>query len=195
MNDNTIQHNETFDGIEVAHNGIPPWWKWIFIGTACIALPYLVIFGAVDAPTLEQRYSEAVAANARLAFSEIGELNGDTDTLVAYAAKPEWVAYGESVYKANCVSCHGVTGGGLVGPNLCDQEYLHVNQIADIYRVINEGANRGAMPAWINRLGQNDRVLVAAYVASLRGTNPGGNAKGPQGKSIEPWPKASAPAK
>ncbi len=186
--------DHSYDGIQEYDNPLPGWWKWLFIGTVVFAFPYIVYYHGGDAPTMDQRYSAAVAENAKLAFAEIGELAGDEDTMRTYLADPKWIAYGESVYKANCVSCHGATGGGLVGPNLCDDAFLHINNLEDIYKVINEGANRGAMPAWLNRLGQNDRVLVSVYVATLRGSNPGGNAKGPQGKTIPPWPAAKTPA-
>lgn len=182
-----------YDGIQEYDNPLPGWWKWLFIGTVLFAFPYIVYYHGAEAPTQEERYSAEVAETAKLAFAEIGELNGDEATMAQYLNEPTWVAYGESVYKANCVSCHGATGGGLVGPNLTDEEYLHINNLEDIYKVINEGANRGAMPAWLNRLEQNDRVLVSVYVAKLRGSNPGGNAKGPQGKVIPAWPTAAKP--
>jgi cytochrome c oxidase cbb3-type subunit 3 len=43
------------------------------------------------------------------------------------------------------------------------------------------------MPAWKTRLHPNEIVLVAAYVASLRGKNLPGP-RGPEGEKIPPWP-------
>ena len=80
-------------------------------------------------------------------------------------------------------------GGGLVGPNLCDEEYKNVKDIADILTVLQNGASAGAMPAWKNRLSTNELVLAASYVASLRGTNPP-EPKAPEGRVIPPWPEA-----
>ncbi len=54
-----------------------------------------------------------------------------------------------------------------------------------------KGANAGAMPAWKNRLSTNELVLVASYVASLRGSNPA-VAKTAEGNVIDPWPEPPA---
>jgi cytochrome c oxidase cbb3-type subunit 3 len=77
-----------------------------------------------------------------------------------------------------------------VGPNLTDEYYKNVRQVEDIAKVIIKGAGNGAMPAWANRLNENEIVLVSAYVASLRGQNVPG--KNPDGVEIAPWPEPAA---
>ena len=57
------------------------------------------------------------------------------------------------------------------GPNLTDDYYKNVKQITDIAEVIKNGAAGGSMPAWRTRLHPNEIVLMAAYVAGLRGKN------------------------
>ncbi len=180
---------ESNDGIRVDDHPIPGVWKWMFIATILFALPYWAFyhFGA-DGRTLADLHGTAVANNARLQFAEIGELNGDEQTLVKFLAEPSWLRVGQSVFKANCVSCHGPTGGGMVGPNLTDEAFKNVKSITDIYSIVNNGAAAGAMPAWKTKLQQNERVLVAAYVASLRGSDPGSSSKGPEGREIPSWP-------
>jgi len=79
-----------------------------------------------------------------------------------------------------------------VGPNLTDENWKNVQKIADIPQVIMNGAAAGAMPAWKTRLHPNEVVLVAAYVASLRGKNLPGP-RGPEGTAIAPWPAAPKP--
>ena len=71
-------------------------------------------------------------------------------------------------------------------PNLTDDYYIHVKKITDFVDVITKGRKDGAMPAWGNRLSPNEIIVVAAYVASLRGTNyPGG--KDHEGTIPPPW--------
>ena len=76
-----------------------------------------------------------------------------------------------------------------MGPNLCDDNFKNIKELTDIVKVINNGVGAGAMPAWANRFGhKNDIVLVSAYVASLRGSQPK-SPKAPDGVPIPPWPK------
>jgi cytochrome c oxidase cbb3-type subunit 3 len=77
----------------------------------------------------------------------------------------------------------------LVGPNLTDEYYKNVKQLIDVARVIQEGAANGSMPAWKSRLHPNEIVMVAAYVANLRGKNLKGP-RGQEGQAIPPWPAA-----
>jgi len=85
------------------------------------------------------------------------------------------------------VSCHGANAAGQIGPNLTDDYYKNVQQLTDIPKIISGGAAAGAMPAWKTRLHPNEIVLVAAYVASLRGKNLPGP-RGQEGERIAPWP-------
>ena len=178
------------DGIQVDTNPIPKWWKSIFFCTMSLAPFYTLVFhsGAPGTTQLE-RFQSAMDANTRKQYGEIGNLASDEATMVDYLEQPKWVAVGGSIFKANCVSCHGPEGGGNVGPNLCDESYKHIKQLPDIIKIVNEGAGAGAMPAWAKRLSHpNDAVLVSVYVASLRGSRPQ-NAKGPDGSPIAAWPK------
>ena len=110
-----------------------------------------------------------------------------------YVDDKRWLKVGESVYKQHCVSCHGPDAGGLVGPNLCDVYWKNVKVIDDIAKILENGAGNGAMPAWKTRLHPNELVLVACYIASLRGSAPA-KARAPEGNEIGPWALTSAPA-
>lgn len=167
---------------------IPRWWKLIFVATLAFAPPYFFWYHCgTPGRTLADEYDVAMAANVKLQFGSIGDLTLDRATIVKYLYEDSWLKVGQSVFQANCVSCHGLEGGGLAGPNLCDDQYKNINDIADILRVLQNGANGGAMPAWRNRLSVNEIVLVSSYVASLRGSNPS-TAKPPEGRKIDPWP-------
>jgi cytochrome c oxidase cbb3-type subunit III len=187
----TIAHlGHGYDGIQEYDNPLPGWWKNVFLLSIAFTPVYLMIFH-VGAPgrSIEEQFQAGLAENTRRQYAEIGDLDSSEATLVKYMNKPEWVGVGGSIYKANCVSCHGSDGGGNVGPNLCDENYKHIKQVTDIVKVINEGVAGGAMPAWATRLGhKNDIVLVSAYVASLRGSKPA-KPKAPDGSIIAPWPK------
>ena len=184
--------DHAYDGIEEYDNPLPGWWKWLFIISIVFSPFYWVYYhSGTTGRSIEDTYSIALAENTRLQFEEIGDLQLDEATLVRFMAKDNWVKVGESVFRANCVSCHGREGEGKVGPNLTDEFYKNVTQLADIAKVVSNGAGNGAMPKWSNRLHINEVVLVSAYVANLRGTNVDGG-RASEGREISAWPEPSA---
>jgi cytochrome c oxidase cbb3-type subunit 3 len=186
---NDPKTDHAYDGIEEYDNPLPGWWKWLFVASIVFSPFYWMFYhGGAEGRSVEDQYSVALAENTRLQFEEIGELALDEKTLVTFMNKDSWVKVGESVFRANCVSCHGRNGEGKVGPNLTDEKYKNVREIADIAKVVNNGAGNGAMPKWSNRLHINEIVLVSAYVATLRGTN-AENGRPAEGRDIPPWPE------
>ncbi len=184
-------HN--YDGIQEYDNPLPGWWKWLFIATILIVPPYLMYYHAgVEGRTLEGLYDKAFAEHIQLQFAEIGELSLTRESVVEYLYEDSWLKVGKAVFRTHCASCHAQDGGGVVGPNLCDEDYKNVKDIGDILTVVQNGANGGAMPAWKTRLSPNELVLVSSYVASLRGSEPA-KPKAAEGRPIDPWPAAPPP--
>jgi cytochrome c oxidase cbb3-type subunit III len=177
------------DGILEIDRPIPGWWKWVFVSTITFAPFYALYFHAgTPGRSIADQHQQNVSENLRRQYAEIGDLDGDQATMIRMMKEPKWIGVGQSIFKANCVSCHGSEGGGLVGPNLCDDHYKHIKAMPDILKVLNEGLAGGAMPAWGNRFShKNDLVLLAVYVASLRGSKPVGG-KSPDGSPIAAWP-------
>ncbi len=180
--------NHSYDGIQEYDNPLPGWWVWLFVGTVMFSIVYWLYFHhGMPGRSIHDDYDRHAAKIFELRFEEIGELKPDRETIVKYMNDSKWLTVGKVVYKTNCVSCHGADGGGLVGPNLTDDNWKNVRNIEDIAKIIQNGAANGAMPAWRNRLSHvNQVVLVSAYVASLRGTVSGG--KTAEGDPIAPWP-------
>ena len=195
VSDKDQLRDHDYDGIQEFDNPTPGWWYLIFLGTFLFSVWYFLFYHASTISTsVAQGYESSVADDLKKRFAEIGELRPDEATLVRFLGEEDWLKVGGIVYKAQCVSCHGAEGAGLIGPNLTDDAWKNVQKIEDIPRVVAEGASNGAMPAWKTRLHPNEVVLVSAYVATLRGKNLPGPL-GTQGSPIPPWPKpASAPA-
>jgi cytochrome c oxidase cbb3-type subunit 3 len=73
--------------------------------------------------------------------------------------------FGKQRFSA-CVGCHGADGKGnaaLGAPNLTNIAWLYGGGLEDIVETIRRGRN-GVMPAWRNRLGEENASLVAAWV-------------------------------
>lgn len=192
MSNNPSEHDaqltdHAYDGIQEFDNPLPGWWKWMFVASIVFSVFYALFFH-IGAPgrTIAEQYDAELAANTLLQFAEIGDLEGDEATVLEYMNKDSWMKVGAVTFKTHCISCHGRDGEGKVGPNLTDEAYKNVRKLEDIVRVLNKGAGNGAMPAWGARLHQNDIVLLAAYVATLRGKNVAGKAA--DGNPIPPWP-------
>jgi cytochrome c oxidase cbb3-type subunit 3 len=184
-----------YDGIREYDNPLPGWWTWLFILSIVFSFFYWIYFQlGTPGRSIHDQLDAQAAAIFELKFAEIGTLVPDRETIVKYMHDDKFRAVGKAIFKANCVSCHGANGEGNVGPNLTDERWKNVKQIEDIARVIENGAANGAMPAWRTRLSHiNKIVLTAAYVASLRGSNPpGGKPPEPEAVPIPPWPELPA---
>jgi cytochrome c oxidase cbb3-type subunit 3 len=179
-----------FDGIREYDNPTPGWWHAIFVATGVFAMFYVVFWHwSVAGWSIEDAWNDEQRADYLRIFGTVGELKLDEGTILKQMGDPQFMEIAKASFMGNCAACHKRDGGGDIGVNLCDDYYKNVNKIEDIFKVITEGANAGAMPSWKNRFSENERVILASYVASLRGTTPAGG-KGPDGKQIPPWPKA-----
>ena len=157
---------------------------------ACVVvgtLSFLYNISGQAGRSVHDQYSLQSERIFKARFDEIGILNADRATILKYLNdKPEWLAVGKATYQANCVTCHGANGGGMVGPNLTDEYWKNVRSVEGIAKVLVNGAGNGAMPAWKTRFSHpNQLVLTAAYVASLRANPVKG--KGPEGVKIPDW--------
>lgn len=183
-----------YDGIQEYDNPLPGWWSMLFVATIVFAVFYQVLFW-MHPETLgyHGRYDASVTKMLQKQFATLGELEADEATIMGFVNDPEqqkWLDVGAAIFQTNCVSCHGRDGSGVSAPNLTDDGYIHVKEVVDIATVIRDGANNQAMPAWGNRLLENEIVLTAAYIASLRGQNLPSSYTHPSATDavIDPWP-------
>lgn len=185
----TLIQGHEYDGIQEYDNPTPGWWHLIFAGSILFSAGYFLV--SLVSPFYVgpiQRLQAAQEAEYQQMFAGIGTLSNTPATLLTLMDNDKWEAIAAGTFRGNCTSCHGPAGGGQVGPNLTDDYYKNIRTVEDFYTVIADGAANGAMPAWSGRFSQNEMVLLAAYVASLRGTTPGGAPRGPEGERIDPWP-------
>lgn len=87
---------------------------------------------------------------------------------------------GKTVFEKNCTGCHGSSGQGSFGPNLCDNYWIHGAHYHNILHVIRHGSK--GMSSFKHKLSHAQLRDVAHYVMlTLKGSNPK-NAKAPEGK-------------
>jgi mono/diheme cytochrome c family protein len=91
------------------------------------------------------------------------------------------LAGGKQIYITNCITCHGQSGEGGIGPNLTDNYYLHGQGMANTVKTITAGVPAKGMISWRGILNEIQIKQVASYLLTLHGTNPP-NPKPPQGE-------------
>ena len=90
-------------------------------------------------------------------------------TTTNYEQSAYAVAEGKRLFSAyNCAGCHGVGGGGAIGPPLSDAEWIYGSSPEQIYSTIVQGRGNG-MPAFGGKLPDYQVRELAAYVRSLSG--------------------------
>jgi cytochrome c oxidase cbb3-type subunit 3 len=107
------------------------------------------------------------------------------EKLLALVSDKAAVESGKAVFMKNCVACHGPDGGGIIGPNLTDNYWIHGGTIAEVYKTVTVGVLEKGMPPWGKMLKPDELERVVAYVTTLHGTTPA-NPKAPQGILVQP---------
>jgi cytochrome c oxidase cbb3-type subunit 3 len=176
-----IMFDHDFDGIKELDNKIPPWFNFLFIGTVLFAVVYLLVYHVTGSGKLmADEYVDEIltAQKQRDELIRTGALiNENTVTLLTDAASLD---NGKNVFTTNCVPCHGPNGGGVVGPNLTDDYWIHGGGIMNVFKTIKYGVPIKGMISWQTQLNPKKMQEVASYVISLHGTNPPGG-KPPEG--------------
>jgi len=185
-----LGHN--YDGIRELDNRLPPWWLYGFYLTIIFAVVYLWRFHVSHTgPSGIQEYERSVA-KAELKIQNYLKEKGDAvdeNTVTLLTASDE-LASGKAIFIKSCASCHTEKGGGLVGPNLTDDYWLHGGDVKSVFKIIRYGFN--AMPQWQNQYSNKEIAQVTSYIKSLKGTNPP-NPKAPEGTLYKEEPAAEPP--
>lgn len=176
--DRLLDHN--YDGIQEYDNPMPRWWVIIFWATIVFSILYwLNVPGIGRGPGRIAAY-ESDMARARAVQAAQPSAGPSAEQLAALMQDAGAVSNGKQVFTQNCAACHRADGGGLIGPNLADDAWIHGGALPDVYKTISDGVLAKGMPAWGKVLRPEQVNAVTAYVATLRGTNPA-NPKPPEG--------------
>lgn len=172
-----------YDGIREMDYGMPPWLRYIFIGTFLFAVFYVPAYLIFDIiPDQQSEYQAsiddaALRAEAR-AKAGIVQITAETAELQSDEAV---IKAGQVLYKKNCAVCHADDGGGGVGPNLTDNYWIHGNDIKGVFTTVSEGVPAKGMIPWKGNMSPKQIQDVSNYVLSLVGSSPAAP-KEPQGE-------------
>jgi cytochrome c oxidase cbb3-type subunit III len=184
-----------YDGVQELDNILPPWWKYGFYITIIFACIYLYRFhvshtapGSFEEYTTEMQNAQ-IQKEAYLAKVG-GSIDENNAKQLTDAAD---LAAGKQVFETICAACHLKDGGGLVGPNLTDDYWLHGGSFKDIFKTIKYGYPDKGMKSWKDDYSPKQIEQIASYVRTLHGTTPAAP-KAKQGELYQEAASPSAPA-
>jgi cytochrome c oxidase cbb3-type subunit 3 len=160
------------DGIRELDNNLPRWWVWLFYLTIAFSAAYLLyyhVFGAGELQIAEYqkefKLGEAIKSAALAKFES-------SLTALAPSTDPAVLSQGRQTFMTLCAPCHRPDGGGLVGPNLCDDYWIHGSNFVDNVKTIWNGVPEKGMVTWRGVLKPAEVQAVASFISTFRGTKP-----------------------
>ena len=184
-----LEHD--YDGIKELDNNLPPWWVYLFYACIIFAVVYLVRFEIMGADNQEMELKKEMA-QAQIDIAEYKKTAPDLmdEKTVTLLTDPADLAAGKAIFTTNCVACHRADGGGQIGPNLTDDQWILGGGIKNVFHtLVNGGRDGKGMISWKGTLKPKEMQEVASYVLSLKGSNP----KDPKAPEGEIWVDENAP--
>jgi len=178
----TILLNHNYDGIQELDNHLPPWWLYLFYGSAVFAVIYMLLFHVWGTFSLQAAEYENEEKTAQIEIEAYKKLfaNSIDESTVKITKDKVALTKAKELFATNCKSCHGAVGEGGIGPNLTDEYWLHGSDIQAIFKTIKYGIPQKGMKAWQKDFSPADIQSLSSYVLTLQGTKPA-NGKEPQG--------------
>ena len=167
-----LEHD--YDGIKELDNNLPPWWVYLFYASIIFGVVYMVRYEVLGADNQEMELQKEIA-QAKIDVAEYMKTAPDMmdEKTVTLLTDPADLAVGKELYTTNCAACHRADGGGQIGPNLTDEEWILGGGVKNIFHtLVNGGRDGKGMIAWKGTLKPKEMQKVASYIVSLKGSNP-----------------------
>ncbi len=167
--------NHDADGITEFDNDMPLWMFVGFIFTIVFAAGYLINYHLAEGLSSKAEYE-----------AEVAEFKKSQEPPDSQAVKAELTALtdaasidaGKTIFngQANmCFTCHRNDLGGLVGPNLTDEYWIHGGDFKSIMASIKSGyPDKGMQPFGSGaKLSERQMQQIASFIASMKDSHPG----------------------
>jgi cytochrome c oxidase cbb3-type subunit 3 len=181
-----IDLGHDYDGIRELDNRLPPWWLYGFYACIVFAVIYLWRYEVSHtAPSSLEEYTMAMqkGAEEKEAYLLKSASNVDENTVQFLSGESD-LASGKAIFTSTCAPCHAADGGGLVGPNLTDDYWLHGGSVKEIFKTIKYGWLEKGMKSWKDDYTPVQIAQLASFIKSIRGKKPA-QAKEPQGELMK----------
>jgi cytochrome c oxidase cbb3-type subunit 3 len=186
-----------FDGIVELDNALPDWWVGLFYFGVIFCFVYILAFSFTDFADPIAEYEIHNSAEEMKVAEWIANNDITIDEAVNKYTDAQALEAGKEVFEQTCATCHTANGGGGIGPNLTDENWINHSKedlFKNIYDMVYNGSpNDPTMEAF----GQKGKLSglsiekVASYVYYLNQELPpvtvseGGAA--PQGDVVPAW--------
>ena len=174
-----------YDGIKELDNNLPPWWVYLFYASIIFGVVYLARYHVFDGDFIAVEYEKEVA-QAKIDIEEYKKNNPDlvdASTVVLLSEASDLKA-GRVIFDEKCAVCHKTDGGGGIGPNLTDPNWILGGGIKNVFTTISEGGRDGkGMISWKSELNANEIAQVSSYVLGFEGTT----AEAPKAAEGDVW--------
>jgi cytochrome c oxidase cbb3-type subunit III len=160
------------DGIRELDNLLPRWWVWLFNLSIAFAVVYMLYYHVFHTGDLQAaEYAKEWQRGEAIKSASIAKFEAGVDNLTP--SQDEAVLNeGRQLFINYCAPCHRPDGGGLVGPNLCDDYWIHGSNYVDNVKTIINGVPAKGMLTWRGVLNPDQIKAVSSYAFTLRGSNP-----------------------
>jgi cytochrome c oxidase cbb3-type subunit 3 len=160
------------DGIQELDNLLPRWWVWLFWMCNVFAFLYMLYYhGLGFGETQAAAYSKEAAAGEAIKSAALASFESRLGTLQPLTDKAA-LDDGRRIFGNYCAPCHRADGGGLVGPNLCDDYWIHGPSYQEHLKTIINGVPEKGMLTWRGVLKPQEIQSVASFIETLKGSNP-----------------------
>lgn len=163
-----------YDGIKELDNNLPPWWLYLFYISIIFGVIYVLRYDVFGADNQEMELKKEMA-QAKIEVEEYLKTAPDLmdEKTVVLLTDPAELTIGKELFTTNCAACHRADGGGQIGPNLTDKNWILGGGVKEIFHTISNGGRDGkGMIAWKGTLKPKEIQKVASYILSLQGSNP-----------------------
>ncbi|MFV8345292.1 cbb3-type cytochrome c oxidase N-terminal domain-containing protein [Flavobacterium sp. ZB4P13] len=182
-NEDQLLLEHDYDGIKELDNNLPTWWVYLFYASIFFGVVYMVQYEVLGADNQEMELKKEVA-QAKIDIAEYMKTAPDMmdEKTVTLLTDPADLAAGKEIFTTNCAACHRADGGGQIGPNLTDEQWILGGGIKNVFHtLVNGGRDGKGMISWKGTLKPKEMQKVASYILSLKGSNPPA-AKAPEGE-------------
>jgi cytochrome c oxidase cbb3-type subunit 3 len=179
--DELLEHDA--DGIKEFDNALPLWWLYGFYFTILFAAVYLVNYHVLPQPLfgakgiVAEYEAEMRAAGSRQPGAGPGPEGGGPPAVLVPLVAAADLERGRAIFESQthpCAACHRADLGGLVGPNLTDEGWLHGCSVGELVNDLRVGfPARGMLPYGGGpALSDTELLQLSSYVLSRRGSQP-----------------------